>query len=224
MELSTLIEKYNCCEITKLEIQKTLGMSWRKLNKALKESDLKTRQELWNELDFEGDLRKTLIWKYRSFVRRCNGKGTSSCNYIGKEYMNVEHWVAFCNSQKKRAKELWIKYESSGRKLKYAISIDRLDNSKGYISGNLQLVTHGFNSWKDHITPIVVEHEGNSDCFMSCEEASRFYKIRGNAIGEVLLGKKYAPKGYIAKRTTKEDVLKNKPAETLVDYYEKYIA
>jgi len=224
MELSALIEKYNRCEITRTEIQTMLNVSWKKLNKMMKKQGLKTRQELWNELNFEGDLRELLIWKYRSFVRRCNGKGSSSKKYIGKEYMGIEEWVAFCNSQQKRISKLWEQYKQSGKQLKYAISIDRLDNGKGYADGNLQFVTHGFNSWKDHITPIAVEHEGNIYYFMSCEEASRFYKIRGNAIGEVLLGKKYAPKGYIAKRTTKEEVLKNKPANTLVEYYEKYIA
>ena len=224
MELSALIEKYNRCEITRTEIQTMLGVSWKKLNKMMKEQGLKTRQELWNELNFDGNLRELLIWKYRSFVIRCKGKGSSSKKYIGKEYMSIEEWVAFCNSQQKRISKLWEQYKQSGKQLKYAISIDRLDNNKGYISSNLQFVTHGFNSWKDTIRPISVKHEEQTDYFLSCEEASRFYGIRSQAIGEVLRGKRYAIKGYVVKLVTKEEVLKNKPANTLVDYYEKYIA
>jgi len=224
MELSALIEKYNRCEITRTEIQTMLNVSWKKLNKMMKEQGLKTRQELWNELNFDGNLRELLIWKYRSFVRRCKGKGSSSKKYIGKEYMGIEEWVAFCNSQQKRISKLWEQYKQSGKELKYAISIDRLDNNKGYISSNLQFVTHGFNSWKDTIRPISVEHEEQTDYFMSCEEASRFYGIRPQAIGEILRGKRYAIKGYAVKLVSKEEVLKNKPANTLVEYYERYIA
>jgi hypothetical protein len=224
MELSALIEKYNRCEITRTEIQTMLNVSWKKLNKMMKEQGLKTRQELWNELNFDGNLRELLIWKYRSFVRRCNGKGSSSKKYIGKEYMGIEEWVAFCNSQQKRISKLWEQYKQSGKELKYAISIDRLDNNKGYISSNLQFVTHGFNSWKNTIRPILVERKGQTDYFMSCSEASRFYGIRLQAIGEVLRGKRYAIKGYAVKLITKEEVLKNKPANTLVEYYERYIA
>lgn len=166
MELSALIEKYNRCEITRTEIQTMLDVSWKKLNKMMKKQGLKTRQELWDELNFDGSLRELLIWKYRSFVRRCKGKGSSSKKYIGKEYMSIEEWVAFCNSQQKRISKLWEQYKQSGKQLKYAISIDRLDNNKGYISSNLQFVTHGFNSWKDHTTPISVEHEGTGSCLV----------------------------------------------------------
>ena len=115
-------------------------------------------------------------------------------------------------------------YKTIRQRVEVCNSIDRLDNNKGYISSNLHLLPTVSILGRIPLEPILVERKGQTDYFMSCSEASRFYGIRLQAIGEVLRGKRYAIKGYAVKLITKEEVLKNKPANTLVEYYERYIA
>lgn len=46
--------------------------------------------------------------------------------------------------------QLWSGWQANGYKKKYAPSVDRKDNSKGYSLDNIQLITHGDNSFKGH--------------------------------------------------------------------------
>ena len=104
---------------------------------------------------------------------------------------------------------------------RYSISIDRIDNKKGYFIDNMQFVTHGYNSWKRNVRPIKVTYKGQDNYFFSAEEASRFYNTRRQSIGKILRGKSTTEKGYKAIHSTKEEVFKHHNIDSYKEYYEK---
>lgn len=188
----------------------------------LRRNGMTPRQTYLKALDTGiAELDQTLKTRYSSIVNRCNGKSTDYYGrYNGKEYVPVYEWVEFCNSQRARLVSLWETYIQHGRDSKYAVSIDRVDDEDGYVSGNMQFVTHGFNSWKRTVAPIAVAHEGETSCFLTREEASRFYGLRRQALGEVLNGNRYSPQGFGAVESTVAEVLAGRSIASLEAYYD----
>lgn len=94
--------------------------------------------------------------RYYAIKYRCNAKYTSRRikgkkyhnSYYGMEYLSFEEWLQWCNQSKKTFMSLWLQWVESGYKNSLAPSIDRIDNSKGYIIGNLQWLTKQGNSNK----------------------------------------------------------------------------
>lgn len=206
------------------EICKNLGISQTTFNRKLRENKIPNRRSFLRLIDTgDAELNQTLKTKYLSIVNRCNGKSTDKYgHYNGMDYVKVYEWVEFCNDNKERLLQMWDVYKTSG-KLKYAISVDRIADSKGYLIGNMQFVFHGFNSWKKSLNPISVLHDGKIDYFMGFEEASRHYGLRSQSIGEAYAQTKYRLKGYDVKKVGYKDVLSHRGVSALIDYYEKYI-
>jgi hypothetical protein len=121
---------------------------------------------------------------------------------------------------------MWNFYNTNTRNLRYAISIDRLDDSEGYIKSNMEFVTHGFNSWKRNLSrPVkVIETSSNATYyFMSCMEADRFFNVRIKSFGEILAGKKYHISGYCVVRSDISSVLNYSRCDGIHEYYIKFI-
>lgn len=117
----------------------------------------------------------------------------------------------------------WDRYINNNKNLKYAISIDRIDKNKGYILDNIEFVTHGFNSWKDNITPIEVIFKDKKYYFLSSEEGSRYFGEYARVIGACLRKEFHCKKEYIVNISIVRKVLKNKNAINLKEYYNTYI-
>lgn len=99
--------------------------------------------------------------------------------------------------------------------------IHSIDNSKGYFKDNMQFITNGLNGFKRNINPIKVTHNGKEKCFMSSKEASRYYGIRQNTIGDILRGEyRLASKEYTVESSNLETVLKENGFGNLNEYYE----
>ncbi len=219
------LNDYYKVKLSPKEICKKIDVNQTTFHRKVKKMGLLTRTQWYKKINTGiPELNQILKVKYGSMANRCNGKTTDYYGYYkGKPYMSICEWADFCNKNKNILIALWQQYINQDRDNKYAISIDRLDNNGGYVKNNMHFVTHGFNSWKRNINPIRVTEGGKDNYFMSCEEASRYYGLRKQTIGECLSNKKYHMKGYFVERETIEIVLKNKRCNDLKDYYRKAV-
>lgn len=213
--------KTNFEKITKQE-----NISRSKVDNDFKQKGLITPRAYYGAIDTGiEELDFTLKQKYNSMVTRCNGNNNNKYHeiYNGMKYIPIYEWVEFCNSQKDLLIDMWDDYTLHNKELKYAISIDRIDNNKGYEKDNLQFVTHGYNSWKRNIRPISVKHNEKTNYFMSCEEGSEHYGIRRQTIGDLLRGvKRKVSDDYEVKNSTIEDVLRENNISKPIEYYNKH--
>lgn len=212
---------------TQKEIIEIEKISRSKLKKDMETEGILTPQQ-WNRRIDTGisELDKHMKNTYSGMATRC--KGNSSNKYVlksykGKEYLSIDEWVKFCNQNKKRLIELWKLYIEHDRELKYQISIDRIDNNKGYTKENIQFASHGFNSWKRNINPLKVKKEnGDWRYFMSAEEGSKYYKVRRQSIGDLLRGQyREISNVFEVEHSTVSEVLEANNINTLEDYYYK---
>lgn len=163
---------------------------------------------------------------YSGIATRCNGNTNDKYKlktYKGLEYLSIIEWVEFCNNNKDKVLSLWGDYIKNNRETKYVISIDRLDNNKGYTVDNIQFVSFGFNSWKRNINPFKVRKEKEDwKYFMSGEEGSKYYNLRRQSIGDLLRGQhREISNMYKVEHSTIEEVLIRNNISTLEDYYMK---
>lgn len=191
-------------------------------NRWLKRNGHTPRQKWFAKIDTGiKELDKVLHDRYIYMLKRCKYKRDDRYErYKTMEYMPVYEYVEFCNNNKEVVTHLWYTYVGSGRKTKYAISLDRIDNNKGYLKDNVKFVTHGFNSWKRSVFPIKVTHDGRPDYFLTKEDASLNYGLRRQSIGEVYNNNPYHVKGYMVEESTVEEVLMMRKMESLFDYYQ----
>lgn len=108
----------------------------------------KKREEFYNNFDrnrYRNNIRRMMVLKYNSMRRRINGLNLHS-NLLGKELLSKEDFIkwAFGEGKKSFMKlyKVWVKNDFP-RKL--SPSIDRIDNNKGYVLGNLQWLTQSDN-------------------------------------------------------------------------------
>jgi len=191
-------------------------------NRWLKRNGLITRQQWLGAIDTGiSELDKALSNRYLFMLKRCKYKRNDRYeNYKTMEYMSIIDYVNFCHKNKGTVLRLWNDYTKNDRNQKYAISIDRVDNEKGYVDSNVEFVIHGFNSWKRSAFPINVEHKGTSNYFLTREDASLFYGLRRQSIGEIYNDKPYHIKGYKVSDSTIEEVLKQNGTKSLFEYYQ----
>lgn len=87
--------------------------------------------------------------KYYMMKRRCDGK-TTRHSYDGRELLSFDEWMAWNNKKDVKATflRLFNDWGKNGWPQGESPSIDRIDNSLGYIKGNLQWMTNTENTRK----------------------------------------------------------------------------
>lgn len=218
------LEEYYNGRISTTEVTELLGIKNYELSRYFEKRGLYTYNVWLKKLNFKNkELNAMLRNKYKGIKERCNGINDKYGHYTGLQYLNVIQWVNFCNQNKDILEIMWEEYVNHGKNLKYAISIDRVDKNKGYVLGNLEFVPHGYNSWKDHVRPIKVEYSNETYYFLSCQEASRFFNIRNQSIGECLRKEEHRDKRFNVDLSKVETILIHSKCKTLREYYDKYI-
>lgn len=85
--------------------------------------------------------------KYYMMRRRCLGK-TDHHSYDGRDLLTEKEWQNFCLETQEEFMSLFISWQNSGYQRKFAPSIDRIDNNRGYVLGNIQWLIQSENSAK----------------------------------------------------------------------------
>jgi len=149
---------------------------------------------------------------------RVNGNNDRS-RYEGLDLLSESEFINLCNINKDRILEIWDKYLNSNRNLKYAVSVDRMDNSLGYTKDNIQFVFNGFNSWKNEINPVRIKKDEQIHYFSSPAETSRFFDCREDDIREPLRGSKYNRQNIEIEQIPVSRLLSEYDCSNLHDYY-----
>lgn len=208
------------------QIARELGWSYSKTYKQFRiEYAIETHRSLWSKLELEDiDLRRCLNNKYSMMVRRVSGSYDPYNTYKGKFLLTEGEFIELCNERKQQILQLWNQYVVSGKQLKFAVSIDRVDNNLDYTKDNLQFVTFGFNSWKDLINPIAIQRQSDQiQYFSSPEEASRFYHCRPDDLREVLRNEKYNRQNVTITKITISELLRHHGCLDLQEYYSAHL-
>lgn len=108
--------------------------------------------ERWNNFDrnrYRTNILRMIKLKYNSMRRRVNGF-TDHSKLLGKELLSKDNFIkwAFSENSQKNFIKLYNSWARNNYPRKLSPSIDRIDNSKGYILGNLQWITQQENSKK----------------------------------------------------------------------------
>lgn len=222
--IDNFLDDYYRSRIGTTDIERELGISSNVFYRLLKERDLKPRGRYFKDIDTGvPELDKTLRIKYNDIVQRSRGrKGHTYINNAkSNDYITVIEWVGIVNENKELLLTMWDEYIQSGKDLKEAISIDRIDTEKPYFKENIAFEKTAFNAWKRNVRPLKVTVGDETNYFLSAEEASRFYGIRRQSIGDILRGVNLYSGKYEVVETTIKEVLENNEVNNLHDYYYK---
>lgn len=85
--------------------------------------------------------------KYYMMKSRCLGK-TGHHSYDGRALLTEKEWQNFCLETQEEFMSLFVSWQNSGYQRKFAPSIDRIDNDRGYVLGNIQWLSQSENSAK----------------------------------------------------------------------------
>lgn len=204
------------------ELSEALGVGTNVVYRLLRERNLEPRGRYYKKIDTGNpELDKSLRIKYNDIIQRSRGrKGiTYQNNAKSDDYITIIEWVDIINEHKSKLLPMWERYIEKGRQKKYAISVDRIDNSLPYYRDNIAFETTGFNAWKRNVRPIKVTINNKSRYFFSAEEASSYYGLNRKAIGAILLGKLDYGGEYSAEESTFEDVLNSHELNNFHEYY-----
>lgn len=227
--LHKYLDDFYHLKISQKDIMERENISRNDLRKDIKNAGILTPQQ-WRGKINTGikELDKKLNEIYSGIATRCNGNTNDKYKlkvYDGLDYLSIIEWVEFCNNSKDKLLTIWRNYLDNNKEAKYMISIDRIDNDKGYILDNIQFVSFGFNSWKRNINPLRVCKGSNEwEYFMSGEEASKYYNIRRQSIGDLLRGQhREISNVYKVEESTTKEVLFHNNIQSLEEYYNKQI-
>lgn len=59
----------------------------------------------------------------------------------GDELIGKEEFIEFCKDNENEIREMWENWRANNYERKLTPSLDRIDNNKGYVRGNLQFLT-----------------------------------------------------------------------------------
>ena len=213
-------------KISIVEVSRLEGISRVTVDRELKRRGLISPRGYYKKINTgNAELDLKMKQRYNSIVTRCNGNNNNKHHhkhYKGLDYLPIYEWVDFCDINKETLLDMWEVYDDNNHELRLAISVDRIDNDKGYTVDNMQFVTHGLNAWKRNITPLSVTHNGKTRYFMSGEEAGNYYGIRTQSISDILRGqKRLIQKDYQPNWSNKETVLSENNVGSLDEYYDK---
>ena len=220
MKLQKYMEDYRLMKINDTDIMNDLGVSRSTFQNYMRDSGRLTNNAVQGQLQTGNKYLDSLLRvKYNGIVKRCNGDRKG---YGGLEYLPVNDWVEYCLDNKKQLNKMFNRYLDSGKDLRLAVSIDRIDNNKGYFVDNMQFITNGLNSFKRNINPVKVTYNNKTKYFMTAKEASRHYGVRQNTFSDMLRGvERVIGQDYEVEHSNMETVLKNNNIDSLNDYYEK---
>jgi len=87
--------------------------------------------------------------RYAGIKVRCKGV-SRTYRVTGMKHLSKREWLEWCHEPKNMKKFMfyYAKWVSDGFTNKAAPSIDRIDNTKGYVLGNLQWLSHSENCSK----------------------------------------------------------------------------
>ena len=87
--------------------------------------------------------------KHKYYVMKCRCSGKSNHrSYDGREILTFEEWLNWCEETYPQFIVLWQRWVDSGWDRNLSPSIDRIDNSRGYVLGNIQWITNYENTIK----------------------------------------------------------------------------
>lgn len=221
MKLQKYMKDYRLMKINDLHIMNDLGVSRSTFQNYMRDSGRLTNYAIQGQLQTGNkNLDSLLRVKYNGIVRRCN---SDRQGYSNLEYLPVNEWVEFCLEHTEQLNEMFNRYIASGKDLKFAVSIDRLDDGKGYFVDNMQFITHGLNGFKRNVNPVKVTYNNETRYFMTAKEASRYYDIRQNTFGDMLRGiDRIVGQDYEVEHSDIDTVLKHNNMNSLNDYYETH--
>jgi len=215
------IKQYYLLKIGALEISEREGVNNEVFYRYLRSIGLKPRKKLYLDIDTGiKDLNTYMKQIYFNIVQRCKGRPNNKYDHIyNHEYMSAVEWVKVCNDNKNILLKLWQKFIDSDKKHLNSISVDRIDNSKGYEINNVQFVTTSFNSWKRNIRPLKIISTGEEKYFMSATEAEKYYGLNRQRFGEILRGKDRYNKEYFVEDASIEAVLNYAGVSSIEEYH-----
>ena len=117
-------------------------------------TDVKLRRKLkekyYNRFDknrYRTNIRRMWLLKYSGMRRRIFGLTVHS-KLLGYQIVSRDEFLGWCEKNKEPFMKLYQYWVKSGYKNKMSPSIDRIDNTKGYIIGNMQWLTKSKNCSK----------------------------------------------------------------------------
>ena len=217
-----ILDDYYRSSVSLEETCKKLELSSATFYKRLSEMGLSSKGSYFKKINTGNkEIDKKMKEKYNSITQRSKGYqgGQYKSHCRSDDYITILEWVDFVNENKEGLNKMWSYYVNNGRRMKDSISVDRIDNSLPYYRHNIAFETTGFNAWKRNIRPIKVTVNNESRYFMSAEEASDYYGIRRQSIGDILRGRNKYNGKYEVEPSTVEEVLKSHELTDIDEYY-----
>lgn len=97
-------------------------------------------------------------------------------NYFGLEICTKSEFISLFLTDINFLK-LYKNWQNNNYLRKYAPSIDRIDNIKGYVTGNLRFISHAENTGKDFRIAIILKNKNKEHSFKSCRDVAKFFGI-----------------------------------------------
>jgi hypothetical protein len=126
--------------------------------KECNKSDVRTNYALKREMYIEYDhyrhrysIPRIFNHRYSALKHRClNGRNGKPYRVTGSKFLSKREWLEWCYSENNYKKfiEIYNNWVKNDFQEKFSPSIDRVDNNKSYVIGNLQWLTKSENCSK----------------------------------------------------------------------------